>query len=216
MSCLFMGIVCMSLSKIHYLKKYHEKRDFAITPEPKSSKKSSKKHEPIFVIHKHAASHLHYDLRLEIDGVLMSWAIPKGPSLNPAEKHLAVETEPHPYEYADFEGVIPEPLYGAGTVMIWDFGIYKNIKEKDGKLVPMKKSMKNGQIEVWFDGQKIKGGYVLVRTNYKNNKKNWLLIKMDDEYASARKKPTSRQNKSALTNRTMTQIKKDGQKAVKK
>lgn len=214
--CLILiGIVGMVSSKPNYLKKYHEKRDFGITAEPKGTKKKSKEKLPLFVIQKHEASHLHYDLRLEIEGVLMSWAVPKGPSTNPAEKHLAVETEPHPYEYARFEGVIPENEYGGGTVMVWDIGTYKNIKEKNGKSVPMKKCMQEGQIEVWLEGHKIRGGYVLIRTKYKGNKKNWLLIKMDDEYADARRNPTKTQNKSALTDRTMNQIRKDTQKENK-
>ncbi len=185
------------------LKTYRAKRDFTKSPEPKATS-SSKKTDNIFVIHKHAASRLHYDLRLAYDGVLKSWAIPKGPSLNPSEKRLAVHVEDHPFDYKNFEGVIPEG-YGAGTVMLWDSGTYHNIKEKDGVLVPFDECLEKGTIEIFLDGEKIKGGYALVRME-KVEKDQWLLIKMHDEYASARKNPVNTKNKSVETGRTMTQI----------
>lgn len=195
------------------LKKYTEKRDFSKTPEPKP--KISKEHKnPSFVIQKHDATRLHYDLRLEIDGVLVSWAIPKGPSLDPAEKRLAVRTEDHPMAYADFEGVIPEGQYGGGTVMVWDNGTYENIKEKSNKVIPIEKCLKDGHIDVIFNGKKIKGAFALVRTKMKigssQDKETWLLIKKDDEYASKKKNPVSTENKSVLTDRTMSQIEKSG------
>jgi DNA ligase D-like protein (predicted 3'-phosphoesterase) len=190
-------------STANSLKTYRTKRDLTKSPEPKGTI-SSKKTGNIFVIHKHQASHLHYDLRLAFDGVLLSWAVPKGPSLNPSEKRLAMHVEDHPMDYKDFEGVIPEG-YGAGTVMVWDHGTYTNIKQKNGKLVPFKQCLEDGTIEVFFDGEKIKGDYALVRMGDAQSKK-WLLIKMHDEYASARKNPTSTQNKSVKTGRTMTQI----------
>lgn len=161
---------------------------------------------PIFVIQKHAASHLHFDFRLEIDGVLTSWAVPKGIPTNPAEKHLAIMTEDHPLDYAKFEGVIPEDNYGAGTVMVWDIGTYRNIKESDGKLVPMDQCLKRGTVEVWLEGEKLHGGYALIRTKLGGGDKNWLLLKMKDEYA---KTAIPNATKSALTGRTMTQIAKD-------
>src|SRR3990167_254154 len=119
------------------LKEYEKKRDFSKTAEP-TSKKTKITKNTIFVIQKHEASRLHYDFRLEIDGILVSWAIPKGPSLNPADKRLAVMTEDHPMAYRNFEGVIPKDQYGGGTVMIWDYGTYKSIREKDGKTIPIK------------------------------------------------------------------------------
>lgn len=197
------------MAKKRSLITYQEKRDFKTSPEPKGKALVKKSTSPIFVIQKHDASHLHYDLRLEIDGVLVSWAVPKGPSLNPQEKHLAIMTEDHPIEYADFEGVIPEGQYGGGTVMVWDTGTYKNIKEKNGKLVSMDECLKNGQIEVFLEGKKLKGGFALIKTQYAGGD-NWLLMKMKDEFASARKKPVNSQNKSAITGRTMQQIKKAG------
>lgn len=198
------------MAKKDDLKAYRSKRDFEKTPEPSGKKKPSKKKQPIFVIQKHEASHLHYDFRLEIEGVLVSWAIPKGPSTDPAVKHLAVQTEDHPIEYADFEGVIPEGNYGAGTVMIWDYGTYENIKEKDGKLVPMAQCLKDGTIEIFLHGKKLKGGYVLVRTKYRGAKKNWLFFKMKDKHADARRNPISSQTKSALSGKTMKQIASSG------
>lgn len=195
----------MANPKKNSLKSYRAKRDFSITPEPKGQKRKKSK-SPIFVIQKHDASHLHYDFRLEIDGVLKSWSIPKGPSLNPTIKRLAILTEDHPLEYADFEGIIPQGEYGAGTVMVWDFGTYKNIKEKDGKTVPMQQCFEQGTIEVWLEGKKLHGGFALVRTHSSYAKDGWLLIKLKDEYASAKRNPISMQHRSALTERTMSQI----------
>ena|SRR3990167_6439806 len=188
------------------LKEYAKRRNFKKTKEPEA--KVSKSNDHIFVIQKHAASHLHYDFRLEIDGVLVSWAVPKGPSTNPAEKRLAARTEDHPVEYAKFEGVIPEGEYGGGTVMVWDYGTYENIKKRDGKLVPMKQCLENGQIEVLLKGHKLQGGYALIKTMLGIKGDNWLLIKMRDDKADARRNPVSTQNKSALTDRTMQEIKK--------
>jgi DNA ligase D-like protein (predicted 3'-phosphoesterase) len=186
------------------LKTYRAKRDFTQSPEPKNST-SSTESTHIFVIQKHAASHLHYDLRLAFDGVLKSWAVPKGPSLNPSEKRLAMQVEDHPMDYKDFEGIIPQGSYGGGTVMVWDYGTYENIKYKDGQLIPFKTCLEHGTIEIFLYGEKIQGGYALVRMNRAKGNE-WLLIKMRDKYASARKNPVNTQNKSVKTGRTMTQI----------
>ena len=153
----------MSEKEKDALKKYRLRRDFRRTNEPAGGKKKSGK-KPIFVIQKHKASTLHYDFRLEVQGVLRSWAVPKGPSTNPKDKRLAVPTEDHPLEYADFEGVIPEGEYGAGTVLVWDTGTYRNLKKKEGEEVPMEKCLKQGQVEIWLEGRKLKGGYALIRT----------------------------------------------------
>ena len=185
------------------LKKYQEKRQFKSTPEPEGTKPRKKKDKPIFVIQKHAASHLHYDFRLEINGVLVSWAVPKGLSLVAKKKNLAIRTEDHPLDYADFEGVIPEDQYGGGTVMVWDRGQYYN--QHDGK---MEDTLKEGKISIWLIGHKIKGGYHLIRTQInQQSKKQWLIIKADDNEADARRNPNSTQPKSLISNKTINQIK---------
>ncbi len=187
------------------LKVYRSKRDFGKTPEPDDTGGPSTDGR-LFVIQKHDASRLHYDFRLEIDGVLKSWAVPKGPSTDPRDKRLAVETEDHPMSYADFEGTIPEDEYGGGTVMVWDTGSYTNIKKKDGHEVAMPTCYENGQIEVELHGQKIAGGYALRRFKVERGKAQWLLIKMKDDHADARRNPTSTENNSVKTGRTMKEI----------
>lgn len=162
---------------------------------------------PIFVIHAHAATSMHYDFRLEIDGVLVSWAVPKGPSTDPGIKHLAMPTPDHPLEYATFEGVLP-PGYGAGPVMIWDTGHYRSIKTHNGKPVSMGQALKEGHIEVWLEGQKLKGGYGLIRMNRPRNP--WLLVKIRDEFANTPQDPVKNLTKSAVTGRTMAEILKAG------
>ena len=196
---LIIGLGYMLMSK-DSLRKYKSKRNFDDSPEPSATKAPAGKpgDKPIFVIQKHNASHLHYDLRLEINGVLKSWAVPKGPSTNPAIKRLAMETEDHPMDYATFEGIIPEGNYGAGPVIVWDTGTFDNIKEKDGKTISLNQSYKNGQIEVDLHGKKIQGGYALIRTAPIEEKK-WLLIKMRDEYADARRNPVNTQPESVLS-----------------
>lgn len=192
------------------LEKYRAKRDFRISPEPKGIVKKRRGREPIFVIQKHDASHLHYDFRLEINGVLKSWAIPKGPSTDPRVKRLAIETEDHPLDYAYFEGTIPEGEYGAGTVMIWDIGIYEDIKETNGTIIPMEQCYQEGHIEVFLHGTKLEGGYALTRFRGKEENPQWLLIKMKDNYADARKNPVSSQPDSAVTGRSLKEIAKEG------
>lgn len=163
-------------------KEYRAKRDFKKTSEPSGSSKTSKRRtskKPIFVVQEHHARALHYDVRLEIDGALASWAVPKGPPLSSSDKRLAVATEDHPLEYGSFEGEIPKGEYGAGTVKIWDKGTYQNIKRKrDGTEMPMRVCVRQGQIEVSFSGKKLKGTYALVRTKFGGENKNWLMIKM--------------------------------------
>ncbi|MCB2202425.1 DNA ligase [bacterium] len=191
------------------LKKYNDKRDFNKTPEPDSQNVSFDwaEERPIFVIQKHDATNLHYDFRIEVDGVLKSWAVPKGPSTDPSVKRLAVPTEDHPLGYADFEGVIPEDEYGGGTVMVWDRGAYRNLKkEEDGKdAKSVDQQIADGHVTIWLEGQKLQGGYALIRTG-KGDDARWLLIKMDDDEADARRNPTSTENKSVKTGRTMDEI----------
>lgn len=164
------------------LKTYKKKRDFKKTKEPAGKvMKQKKPTAPIFVVQKHAARALHYDFRLEVEGVLVSWAVPKGPPQKLGERHLAVHVEDHPIEYATFKGNIPKGEYGAGTVEIWDSGTYKNMmeeKEKGKGKMSMKESVKEGHVEVQLNGKKLKGPYALVRTKLGGKDNNWLMIKM--------------------------------------
>ncbi|MBD3286471.1 DNA ligase [candidate division WOR-3 bacterium] len=190
------------------LAEYREKRNFGKTPEP-SGKPGPKHKNPVFVIQKHDASNLHYDFRLEVDGVLKSWAVPKGPSTDKSVKRLALPTEDHPADYADFEGVIPEGEYGAGTVMVWDIGPYRNLRaEKEDDPVSMPESVEDGKVEVWLEGEKLKGGYALIRTG-KGKDSRWLLIKMDDEEADARRNPVSTEPESVISGRKLEEIQAD-------
>lgn len=194
-------------------KNYYDKRNFSKTSEPKGKKSKGNPENPIFVIQKHDATNLHYDFRLEIDNTLKSWVVPKGPSTNTSVKRMAIPTEDHPLEYADFEGIIPEEEYGGGTVMIWDKGHFKNIKkDKYGKKFSLSESYKNGTLELWLNGKKLKGGYALVKMKSGNMKGNWLLIKMDDDEADARRRPINTENKSIISGRTMNQITKEEKK----
>lgn len=189
---------------------YKKKRDFRKTDEPKGDENSSSSGEPIFVIQKHDATNLHYDFRIEIDGILKSWTIPKGPSTNPSEKQMAIPTEDHPLKYADFEGTIPEDEYGGGTVMIWDKGVFKNIKKNDnGELIDLERSYEDGLVEIYLKGEKLQGGYALVEMKSGDMKGKWLLIKMDDEEADARRNPVSTEKKSVESGRTLKKIEKE-------
>jgi DNA ligase D-like protein (predicted 3'-phosphoesterase) len=186
---------------------YRSKRDFGRTPEPEGGSPGAwkKTGNPYFVIQKHAASRLHYDFRLEVDGVLKSWAVPKGPSMDPAVKRLAVEVEDHPVEYADFEGIIPKDEYGGGTVIVWDAGPYRNIKTKAGEAVPMSVCHGKGQVEVWLEGKKIRGGFALVHTRMDEKGKNWLLLKMKDEAVDG-SDPVSERVESVISGRTIEEV----------
>jgi DNA ligase D-like protein (predicted 3'-phosphoesterase) len=183
---------------------YEAKRDFSRTPEPRGDG-GRRGDRPIFVIQEHAASTRHWDFRLEVDGVLKSWAVPKGPSTDPSDKRLAVPTEDHPLDYADFEGTIPEGEYGAGSVVVWDTGPYDNITEKDDGLRPMAEAIAEGHVLVRLHGQKLAGGYALQRTG-RGDDANWLLVKMRDDDADARRNPTSTEPKSVLSGRTVEEI----------
>jgi bifunctional non-homologous end joining protein LigD len=166
------------------LVKYKQKRNFEDTPEPEG-KVEKKAAQLTFVIQRHHASHLHYDFRLELNGTLKSWAVPKGPSLNPADKRLAMQVEDHPISYAGFEGMIPEGNYGAGHVTVWDRGTYEPIDEK-GEVISktaFAKNLKAGSIKFRMKGRKVKGDFALVRLK-KGDEKSWLLIKHRDKYAT--------------------------------
>lgn len=164
---------------------YAKKRRFEETPEPKGNVKKSSSKKLVFVVQEHQASTLHYDFRLEIDGVLKSWAVPKGPSLNPKDHHLAIQTEDHPYDYRKFEGVIPEHNYGAGNVIIWDEGWYE---ARQGDLQESEKTLRQelskGHLTFTLHGEKLNGEFALIRMHGAKEKNAWLLVKKDDEYAS--------------------------------
>lgn len=160
---------------------------------------------PLFVIQEHKSTTHHYDFRLEVDGVLKSWAIPKGPSTDPREKRLAIMTDDHSMEYANIEGIIPKGEYGAGTVIVWDKGTYRNLKVKNGNVVPMADGLEKGHVTFWLEGSKLKGGYSLTRF-IRGDQKQWLLVKMDDEEADARRNPVNTENKSVLSGKTLEDI----------
>jgi len=183
------------------LSKYNRKRDFDSTTEPKGAIEKSK-NELIFVVQKHAASHLHYDFRLEMNGVLKSWAIPKGPSMNPTEKRLAILVEDHPYAYKDFEGTIPEGNYGAGTVIVWDNGTYNLTDKYDKENLEsrLKSDLQNGHLSFILKGKKLKGEFALVRLKIKQ-KNAWLLMKKKDEFASST--DILKENKSVISGLTL-------------
>lgn len=186
------------------LSRYNLKRDFNSTPEPKNGVEKSKK-EFIFVVQKHAASQLHYDFRLEMDGVLKSWTIPKGPSMNSEVKRLAIMVEDHPYAYKDFEGTIPEGNYGAGTVIVWDNGTYSLTGGQKTESVEdqFKSGLQNGHLGFILDGKKLKGEFALVKLKIKQ-KDAWLLIKKDDEYAS--ETDVLKEDKSVISHLTLEEI----------
>ncbi len=154
-----------------------------------------------FVVQRHDASSLHFDFRLQVDDVLVSWSVPKGPSLDPRDKRLAVRTEDHSLDYADFEGEIPAGEYGAGTVVVWDTGTYRNLTEHDGKRKPLAQAVEDGHLVVSLTGQKITGAYALTRTTVGGGGQ-WLLMKKDDEGADRRRKPAKTQPESVLSGRT--------------
>lgn len=189
------------------LKDYSKKRDFDLSPEPKGDLSESKD-KNIFVIQKHNASNLHYDFRLEVNGVLKSWVLPKGPSTDPDEKRLAIPTEDHPLEYASFEGIIPKDAYGAGEVIVWDKGDYENTSEKDDSKVSMKTAINNGHVTINLSGEKLQGGYALIRTENGQDAR-WLFIKMKDNQADARRNPVSTEPESVISDHTIEELKEN-------
>jgi bifunctional non-homologous end joining protein LigD len=185
------------------LKEYTKKRHFGVTPEPSGkTPKGNKESSLIFVVQKHRATQLHYDFRLEWKGVLLSWAVPKGPSLDPSVKRLAMQVEDHPLDYANFEGVIPEGEYGGGTVMVWDQGTWTAESED------VDAALAKGDLKFNLHGKKLKGSWVLVRTRgfgSSNPGKSWLLIKHRDQYAST-EDITVEKPRSAISNTLLAEI----------
>jgi bifunctional non-homologous end joining protein LigD len=168
------------------LKEYREKRDFTKTSEPTGGEQTTgpqaRPDQVRFVVQQHDATRMHYDFRLEVNGVLKSWAVPEGPCTDPQVKRLAIETEDHPMEYLTFEGNIPKGEYGAGPVIVWDWGTYVNIRGEKRKPFTMEEAYEQGLIEVRLDGEKLKGAYALVRTKFRDAKNSWLMVKMKDAH----------------------------------
>lgn len=193
------------------LREYRKKRDFSRTTEPAGGRgRAARGDGPRFVVQKHDASQLHFDLRLEMDGVMRSWAVPRGPSLDPAERRLAVEVEDHPIEYNDFEGTIPEDEYGGGTVMIWDRGTYvpNDLTTGESREEAAVRAYRDGELSVTFEGERLRGAFTLVRTDeVKGGRRSkWLLIKRTDEFAKPGSKITGSAMRSVTTGRTMKEI----------
>jgi bifunctional non-homologous end joining protein LigD len=189
------------------LKEYQRKRNFAVTPEPSGSSKArpARKSNLLYVIQKHQASHLHYDFRLEWRGVLLSWAVPKGPSLDPSAKRLATQVEDHPVDYGGFEGIIPEGEYGGGTVMLWDRGTWTpEVPDVDAAL-------REGNLKFSLSGKKLRGSWVLVRTKSSfggSKRQSWLLIKHRDRFASS-DDVVAKQPRSVASKRLLADIARD-------
>ncbi len=171
-----------SSSERERLATYHAKRDLRASGEPGGSAGRGAADEPRFVIQRHEARRLHYDFRLEIDGVLVSWAVPRGPSTDPSEKRFATRTEDHPLDYLDFEGRIPRGNYGAGTVVVWDLSL-----------------IHRDSLKVWLSGHKLTGAYALTRARFRDDEDSWLLVKVADEAADRRRDPVRTQPESVLT-----------------
>jgi bifunctional non-homologous end joining protein LigD len=189
------------------LTEYKKRRSFKKTPEPTGGKAAREALQ--FVVQKHDATRLHYDFRLELKGVLKSWAVPKGPSLNPAEKRLAMLVEDHPFDYKNFEGIIPEGNYGAGTVIIWDEGTYEPVEELEKKSAQEKhllKAFQNGSMKIRMHGKKLKGEFALVRTQGRGEN-SWLLIKHRDKFAS--EKDIRDKDKSVVSGKTIERMAKN-------
>jgi len=183
------------------LEKYRNKRNFDVTSEPRGRKKAGDNGVLRFVVQQHHASRMHYDFRLEFDGVLKSWAVPKGPCLDPTEKRLAVQVEDHPIAYIDFEGVIPEGQYGAGEVIVWDTGTWES--EFD-----IRQSFRKGHLVFTLNGKKLKGGWSLVKmAGGAKDRDNWLLIKQQDKHARPLEEDILlKKPKSVLSSRTIDEI----------
>lgn len=188
------------------LKDYASKRKFEKTPEPKPAVLQGG-HRLVFVVHKHAARALHYDLRLELEGVLKSWAVPKGPSLDPSLKRLAIMVEDHPLDYKDFEGVIPEGNYGAGSVIIWDRGFYRHPSaDENGSEKRLLEGLKKGDMKFVLEGEKLQGEFALVKTG--KDGKSWLLLKKQDRHAS--KEEVLKENRSVESHKTLEEMLETG------
>ena len=194
-------------SKDAPLADYRRKRNFAKTAEPKGGRVAAREEALAFVIQKHAARNLHFDLRLELDGVMKSWAVPKGPSLDPSVKRLAMQVEDHPIEYNDFEGIIPEGEYGGGTVMLWDRGTYTYPEKLPDPVERLRQGYGKGDLKFELSGKRLRGSWVLVRIRRGDpNKPQWLLIKHRDRFAKPGSDIVAEKQTSIATRRTMKGI----------
>lgn len=195
------------------LNEYKKRRHFGVSPEPpgKPGGEKSRNSKFIYVVQKHRATQLHYDFRLEWNGTLLSWAVPKGPSLDPSVKRLAMQVEDHPVEYAGFEGVIPEGEYGGGTVMVWDNGTW------EPEVEDVEAALRKGDLKFTLHGKKLKGSWVLVRTRGfgRSSDKSWLLIKHRDQFAATRDM-TMEEPRSVISERLLADIARDGGGDVEK
>jgi DNA ligase D-like protein (predicted 3'-phosphoesterase) len=193
------------------LERYLAKRDFAVTTEPTGGKADGP--GPTFVVQQHAARRMHYDVRLEVDGVLVSWAVPRGPSYDPGEKRLAARTEDHPMDYAGFEGVIPKGEYGGGSVIVWDAGIYHNLTgDRRGDIRPMSEGLDRGHVKVWLEGEKLQGTWAFTRID--RDKDDWLMVKVNDVTADTDTDIVGERTESVLTGRTVDDVAADPDSAT--
>jgi bifunctional non-homologous end joining protein LigD len=198
------------------LKDYRRKRDFARTAEPEGKSARPRSRSLRFVIQKHAASHLHFDFRVELDGVMKSWAVPKGPSLDPATRRLAMQVEDHPIEYNTFEGTIPKGEYGGGTVMLWDRGTYTYWEKDPDPVERLREGYAKGDLKFELRGKRLRGSWVLVRIRRGDpDKPQWLLIKHRDEFADPRRDVVASETTSVTTGRTMEEI-AEGRRSVRR
>ncbi|MGH7663223.1 MAG: DNA polymerase ligase N-terminal domain-containing protein [Gemmatimonadaceae bacterium] len=190
------------------LKSYRRRRDFTVTAEPSGSVQSGSRRGSLqFVVQKHDASRLHFDLRLELDAVMKSWAVPKGASLDPSVKRLAMEVEDHPMEYNNFEGTIPQGEYGGGTVMIWDRGTYLPTPGSEtSDIATLRDGFASGKVDITLHGERLRGSFALVRMRRPDVKPQWLLIKHFDDFAQPGYDVVAEEMTSVVTGRTMQQI----------
>lgn len=189
------------------LRKYREKRNFKATPEPAGRalrKKLAESQGPRFVIQKHFARRLHYDVRLEAEGVLKSWAVPKGPSIDPKDKRLAIMTEDHPLDYQSFEGTIPRGEYGGGRMIVWDRGLYRNLTRVNNRFIPLEKAIEKGKIVIWLEGEKLSGAWKLTRMNQEN--REWLMIRMKGNPEQPKEQPVETAPESVVTGRRIEDL----------
>lgn len=194
------------------LSDYRDKRHFDETPEPAGEAPGPEPEGNRFVVQQHAARRMHYDFRLEAGGVLISWAVPKGPSYDPAVKRLAVKVEDHPLDYREFEGIIPKGNYGAGSVIVWDEGTYRNLTARRGVPVAVQDAVEAGHVSVWLEGSKLFGGWSLTRFGPLD--KSWTLVKRNDEHADPRRDITSEAQRSVKTGRTIDDLRQEAVAAV--